>query len=396
MIEYTHNYKSTYFYFDNTNYYDEKIFSKCLNESIEEILSRCNFKKRLKLCTISESNPVKIDFGHIYINDIIYSTKAMNIVINMFMVPILCFVCILANLLVIFVLKKENKQKDKFYEYLRIMSWLNALYCFIVPYQLISFCVFQGTDYCSSIYKSVYTQYVYIVFVKMIGNMVKTCMYWSNVSFTMSRYLKISGHKGKWLARLDQISVKKYFFFSFLFSFLLNLSIFFEYSVHQFTFYQNFVGNDFYQYPFYSSKDYFFDGILLKYKPSYAAILLDVIHYVRILLNDVFFLVFNFVFDVVLFIFLRKTEAKKLQLTKTTNEEQHLTFKQKKLALAKKRLAKVSKNKIKAYVIFNSLNFFLFKLTFIAFSLVYYIFSYDEYSFSFAENRLLCSLSQSL
>ena len=317
----------------------------------------------------------------------------MNIFINVFLMPILCFLCIVAYALIIFVITKENKKKEKFYEYLTMMCTFNMILCFIQPFQLISFCIFPNSIYCSSLYKSIYSQYIYIIFTKLIGNTIKTCAYWSNVSFTLSRYIMVSSYKGKKLNKIDKLPTKYYLLILIVSSFLLNLSSFFEYSAHEYNVYQNFIDRDFYQYPFYSSSDYFKPNSVLANRNKNVEYILNVLHAMKILFAEILFLVFLFVFDIVLYIFLKQSEAKKQNLVKT-KETDHLTFKQKKILIAKQRHSRLSMNKVKVNILLNSINFFLFKLPFIVFNLLFYVFSYDEFEFSFASNKLwfiLCS-----
>ena len=142
-------------------------------------------------------------------SDLVYDIKSMNIIINFYILPILCVVCIFVNLIVILVFRKQ-KLKEKFYDYLKIAHFFNSLLCLIIPFQLFSFCFFPNSNYCSYFYKSIYSQYFYIYYTKLIGNTIKTCSYLSNISFTLSRFIKISSYKGKYLNKLDKCPIEKY------------------------------------------------------------------------------------------------------------------------------------------------------------------------------------------
>jgi len=348
----------------------------CVDDSIKEKIRACNFTQRFTKCKIKEDKTKGFYFniGYFYIADLVYSTKSMNIIINFYILPILCIVCILVNSTVILVLRR-NKLEDKFYKYHKITFSFNSILCFIIPFQLLSFCIFPNGNYCSFFYKSIYSQYFYIIFTKLIGNTIKTCSYWSNVSFSLRRFIEISSSKGKYLNKIDKLSIKNYVCFSLILSFLINLSNDFEFSPHEFSILDKAKTYGFYQYPFYSSSRYFINDYLTQ-RDGIANITLYVFHIIKILFSDILFIVFNFIIDVKLYLFLKKSDLKKLELTNASNNNQ-LTYKQQKIKIAKNRLSKVSKNKIKANIYLNFINFFFLKFPLVVFSLLQFIFSYD-------------------
>ena len=366
------------YFYSNSVVPNRSIIYNCVNDSIEETIILCNFTERFKKCNIKQEQRNELfdlNMGYFYMNDLLYDVKSMNIIINFYILPILCSFCILVNFIIFLVCRKE-KLKDKFYQYLKITYSFNSILCFIIPFQLFSFCIYPNGNYCSSFYKSIYSQYFNIFYTKLIGNTIKTCSYWSNVSFTLSRFLKISSYQEKCLNKMDKISIKKYIFFCFFLSFLINLSSVFELSPHEFSLLKKAKVYDFYQYPFYSASKYFSNDYL-KQRETVASITLYTFHIIKIIFSDILFLVFNFIIDVKLYLFLKKSDLKKLELTKATKKD-HLTYKQQKLEVAKNRLSKVSKNKIKATIYFNFFNFFILKFPLILFSLLHFIFSYDE------------------
>ena len=367
--------QSEYFYL-NSGVLNTSIIYNCINDSTRDTIISCNFKERFSKCKIKEDKKNELNFntGYFYMSDLVYGVKSINIIINFYVLPALCINCVFVNLIVILVVRKE-KLKDKFYKYLKITYTFNSILCLIIPFQLFSFCIFPNGGYCSSVYKSIYSQYFFILFTKLFGNTIKTCSYWSNISFRLSRLIKISSHKGKYLNKIDKLSIKKYIFFVLLFSFLINLSSVFEFSSHEYSILSSSIYN-FYQYPFYSASKYFSDDYL-KHRETVANIILITFHIIKITFSDVLFLVFNFIIDAKLYFFLKKSNIKKLEITKATRKN-HLTYKQNKLKIAKSRLYKISKNKIKANIYLDLFNFFILKLPLTLFSLINFIFSYDE------------------
>ncbi len=146
------------YFYSNSVVPNRSIIYNCVNDSIEETIILCNFTERFKKCNIKQEQRNELfdlNMGYFYINDLLYDVKSMNIIINFYILPILCSFCILVNLIIFLVCRKE-KLKDKFYQYLKITYSFNSILCFIIPFQLFSFCIYPNGNYCSSFYKSIF------------------------------------------------------------------------------------------------------------------------------------------------------------------------------------------------------------------------------------------------
>lgn len=158
-----------------------------------------------------------------------------------------------------------------------------------------------------------------------MSNTIITCCCLANVWFMLSRCIKIKSIKNKTLQKLDDLSIRRYVFVSFSFSFSLNLLIYFQHSFRS-------------------------------------------INFIKIAFSDIFYLVASFILDVLLYCFIGKNETKNIFFAgSSTTRSRHMTFREQ-IGLARKRRQRIlSSGKI---LIINSIGFFLFKSPFISFSLL--------------------------
>ena len=63
-----------------------------------------------------------------------------------------------------------------------------------------------------------------------ISEFTKTLYNLGTIAFSLNRYVKIKRDKSKFFSKLEKLTHKKYFIFAFIFSFLINLYMIFEYN----------------------------------------------------------------------------------------------------------------------------------------------------------------------
>ena len=74
LDQYSHNYQPNYFYFISDTFYLDKGYSKCINESIDSVLLKCNFEKRFQNCHIRNKSREVKSLNYFYVYDFIYPT----------------------------------------------------------------------------------------------------------------------------------------------------------------------------------------------------------------------------------------------------------------------------------------------------------------------------------
>ena len=189
LIQYSYKYSSYLYYYLGehtnlvTNYYqyeyysniDIDTFSKCINYSIETVISKCNFNNRINKCQIKEAIKEDSKF-YFYVNDWHELSKYSKLIISVYLNPVFSFLCFISNVLLIFVISNNNfsiGEYGQIYKFLKINSYLNICYILILASKLIINCDFEDL-FCSQIHNSVYVQYYNIFVIKLIGNILQT------------------------------------------------------------------------------------------------------------------------------------------------------------------------------------------------------------------------------
>ena len=208
---------------------------KCINESIDSVLLKCNFEKRFQNCHIRNKSREVKSLNYFYVYDFIYLAKIFQIVFTVYLIPIFSLFCFLVNfMLTIFLIREKKNLKNKIYFYLKLCVLFNGIFSLITSFRPFSICIFMNGSYCVNIYRTIAGQYFYIINSQFLLNLTKTLAYWSQISFTVCRFYNTTGYESFVLKFLN-ISPKKYLAILFTICILVNISVFFEYTVHEYT-----------------------------------------------------------------------------------------------------------------------------------------------------------------
>ena len=184
------------YYFDDIN---EKIYSKCINSSFEQIIAKCNFKKRLQLCNIIGINKTSNDKDTIwYVLDWRETSKYLELIFGVYLNPILAFICIVTNILTIRILSSKciKKEIKTMYSYLKMYTISNLICIILVYFDLLTKCL-QDEIFCSSVSNSIYVQYINTHFVKWLKGSLITFSNITYTSFILARYIQVSDTKNE-------------------------------------------------------------------------------------------------------------------------------------------------------------------------------------------------------
>jgi len=374
----------------------DNIFTHCMNSSFKQALKNCNFEKRLNLCKIS-SNGKKKEEAYFYMNDWETLSKHSQIILSLYMNPIFSIISILFNLLIFIILsnKKEiPKEMNKMYSYLKINSMFNIILIIIRLFKLIDTCSNEDLI-CISIYsKSKNIQYFKIIFIRIIGNTFQAASNLTHITYTLSRYITVSNNKSNFLNFIHQISFKMYSVGILLFSFLLNIHIFFEYSIfNETTQISQLKTFDFKKINSYKQEP--FDD----YKENFSHseyLILDIFQYIKIIFSDIFYIITSFLIDLILILFIKKSMSKKERLTVTfvvnvnrviigPIENQAENNDQTK----RKKKTNSVKNKMTLIIILNGFNFIFFRLPLAILSFYGFFIRYDIEENKFKPNLIM-------
>jgi hypothetical protein len=242
----TKNYFYMDYIFENmTGSYKAKF---CLGKDLKKRIWECNFYKKIQLCNKTTFQNNKISTLSFFDNgiDVYFFIKWLELIIFMFLEPILSLIGIITNLLTIIVLRRafaKNEMKDNMYKHMIINSIFNVLFCFISLFKLINVCIFDSTIFCSSVYLNVSSQYFKIIVIFFLGNIIKLSCNLSYISFTFSRFCLSTNKKTGIYKKFDDMNKIIYYALIILFSIFLSLFKLFQYDI-------NYIYNHFKSFPF--------------------------------------------------------------------------------------------------------------------------------------------------
>ena len=231
---------------------------------------------------------------------------------------------------------------------------------------------FKDMFFCYITKDSIYIQYFKLISVRLICNILSTASNITYVSFTLSRYIVITNTKLRILKLFNDISFKLYFLILTVFSFFINVYIFFVSStkIESSSYNQGKKVDslpDLFRY-------YNFEEIA-DYKQNFensSAHLFNALQIIRIILSDLLYIVFVLIIDLALlkFITLHMRKKAAIALVEITLTESR------KLKL--KRQKKISQKRLSSLIILNGINFLFFKLPSSLVNLYSFIFYFDK------------------
>ena len=285
--------------------YDYYSFSDFLTSSKDkksERLQKCDFVKMLENCNRTKFNIRKNNEWTI--ND----SREISIIIEficILLLPIVCFIGVLSNLLIIYTLSIKDNKTDLglvHYSYLKMVSASSIVVIIINMLSLIYECQpYQGI-YCSSFHKSLFSQYYKIIFSEFLCTMFKMISNFSYVGFSISRLSLIGKNHSKLIVFISELHMSYYIIASTLISVALSLVKIFRYQVNRFDPIQE------YPIPF----DQNFNNI---YSSNFEtkARLVNIFNAVADLTNYLVFIVINIILDIWLVVKLNRTLSEKMK-----------------------------------------------------------------------------------
>jgi len=344
---------------------NEKTFTHCLNSSFSETIKMCDFNKRLDLCQIQTVNTKNNENSKelFYMNDWRTLSEYSHSILSLYINTVFSIISMIFNIFVIIIISdgKISKDSNKMYLFLKINSYLNIFYVLIRLLKLVDTCsnvAISEDIFCDTIYsKSKTIQYIKIIFIQIIGNSFQSAANITHITYTLSRYLTVSNNKSPLLTIIHRISLKKYLVFIILFSLSINLYVFWEFSIYNFTLstfqMKNLIDTDIHE-VIENRQDSIHD-YKENYKTKTEYLILNILQYLKIIFSDLFYIVISFTIDFVLLTFVKNKISKNKELTKElripTDQENSKV----------KRLNSL-KNRLTMIIIFSGINFILCRL----------------------------------
>ena len=305
------------FTYGSKNDYIWKYFNS--SEIFAKLFKSCEFSIRISKClnfsfsNEKASNIYNFDNYHIYLN--------FHFVYASVLFPLICVFNVVTNILIILVFleyrknqKKLNKQTEKMYKDMLVIAILNLVYCTLSILSLLSECVESLSIFCPKIRRNVILQYFNIIFILFLKQTVKTFLNENNLLFSLNRYILTNEQSigDVYKKNFERLNSKLFLALSFLFCLLLNVYIFFEYSINYFFTYLPFPMNS---------------GSLT----SYANIIPLIFKFVNYIINNVLFLILEIIVDIILLRSIKKNLRKKSSMATNCNTTLEINIAKKKL-----------------------------------------------------------------
>jgi hypothetical protein len=203
----------------------EAFTQQCLNKS-EEIKYLCNLNRTQILQTFYTEQELEN-------YDITYTFYTARYFVSVVLIPMFSIFVFFLNALIIYVTRAQAKElKESFFDYMKLNSWFNCMYCALFLTNLMSVCILSMGIYCSSIQTSIFVQYWKIVVIEYFADAIKTCASVTYILMNVSRYMLIGRDHNKTLQFISELKPKTVNIFLFLFSGLLSLVKSFQYQVN--------------------------------------------------------------------------------------------------------------------------------------------------------------------
>jgi hypothetical protein len=345
--------------FSDFSYFMEKFFNKNVSNYVDLPISvlkeECDFEKRLKNCNITTIESKKYWDMIDWYETSEYTYLAFLLYVN----PMFAFFCILINLINVAVLKSKYLKKEiqNNYNYFNLHSISNVIFLLLIPFELITNCVFSEF-FCSEFFDSFLVHYLDKIILKLLNNSFKTFSNVSYLAFILIRYINVTNTKNKHLKRFKNIKFRNFIVITFLLSLLVNSYICFEYE---------FVSRD----KLYSKLNDLnsvkpFDNFKTDISHK-EFIILNFFQYIKLIISDLLFFLLSIMIDLTLIIFIQKN------INKMRVASLGITTSVVSLELKKK-----SKSRLTAMVILNGINFLLLRFPLAVIDFYGLIFSYNK------------------
>jgi hypothetical protein len=305
------NYDLIQYYFDEIN---DRKFTECFKDvrELNYLIFKCNFEQRLEKCNIIKSIPREDQSSYFEMYDWQKVSKITTLIFSVYLNTIFSFIIIILNILTLKILKSKSvlNEKNSMYNFLHINTILSMIYVAIFSFKVIGICV-DYEFYCSPLIETKFNVYYKTIFVFLIGETLKTAANFSFISFSLSRYNKVTCSNINFLLKLDKLKKRNFFFISLIISVFINLYNLFEYNFNLAEIPGSFVSQ--------KSLELFFkysnpsDEFIENFSP-FQYYLLNVFYYLKIIFSDLSYIVFNLIIDFKLLSFIKIQNARRIQL----------------------------------------------------------------------------------
>jgi hypothetical protein len=203
----------------NKDYFDNVTLGECVRNEpyFNERFESCNFSRLWKNCDEFRTFKIVTLSG---VNNFVLLLKWFQYVIEVYVRPILCSFGLITNVFTLKVILNKMYSKNfnnSMYKHIRINAIFNILFCLTFLFSLMNICIFPKNSFCSSIWRTEFSQYFHIYVNLFLGNTLRLCCNISYILFSISRFV-LSGTtvKNKLRKFIEQQHIKRFYIIVFL------------------------------------------------------------------------------------------------------------------------------------------------------------------------------------
>jgi len=356
------------YYMDNIY---EKTFSKCFENKMEfyNLITICDFKQRLNKCDLKIVLRNDENSSYFEMLDWQEVSKLSSLIFSVYLNSIFTLIAIILSILTLLIIKSNAviKEKNAMYNFLFINTILTMIHITMYAFRLIGICV-ENDFYCSPLNETKFNIYYKTIIILFIGETLKSSSNFSYLSFSLSRYIKVTSTKLSFLLKFDKLKKRYYFLISLIIAIFINLYHLFEYNFNL----TKISG-------FLNSKDSF--GSFFKYSNTNSEYidhfttiqyyLLNIFFYLKLIFSDLSYIVLNVIVDLKLLSFVKIQNAKKATITSKILDNNN------------RNKGDSTTNKITSMIILNGLNCFILRFPSALANMYGFIFRFDKSNKSF-------------
>ena len=128
---------------------------------------------------------------------------------------ILCSFGLITNIFTLKVIRIKKNSKNfnnPMYKHIGFNALFNILFCLIYLFSLMNICIYPNNSFCSSIWRTEFSQYFHIYVILFFGNSLRLCCNISNVFFSISRFaLSGTSNENKLRKFMEKQKIKRFY-----------------------------------------------------------------------------------------------------------------------------------------------------------------------------------------
>jgi hypothetical protein len=224
-FEYLHQYVNLLT--EYIEYFENVTISSCVrnDDYFNEKIRSCNFSRFFENCDLTTFKTVSFSG----IQEFILYLKFLQYILEVYIRTILCSIGLITNLLTLKVIRNKKHLrnfKNSMYKHIGMNALFNFFFCFVYLFSLINTCIFPKSSFCSSIWRSQFSQYFHIYVSLFLGNTLRLCCNISYIFLFVSRFaLSCTSNENRLRKFIEKQNIKR--FYIILFILALGFSVFF-------------------------------------------------------------------------------------------------------------------------------------------------------------------------